>query len=470
MKHLLFTAALLIATATNAGEPVDLLVRSVTVVDVVAGRLIPDQAIAVRGDRIVAISSDARAGDFEARRTIDAAGKFAIPGLWDMHVHFGGGETLIEENRNLLPLYIAHGITAVRDAAGDLSDSVLQWRAAIAAGELTGPTIFTSGPKIEGYKSIWPGDIEIGSREELGRALDRLQGLKVDFIKITDDTLSPELFMDALAEARRRGLKTSAHIPLPITIDEASSAGLSSIEHLGYAYKAGSTRERDIGAAYRRGEITSQQAWARFIATFDEKTAVAAYRRLAQRGTAVVPTLNGSYITAYLDQDNHAGDDYLKYIGPGLQATYAWRVERAAKDDADAVRRRHERFEQTASILPLLQRAGVRILAGTDAGFLNSFNYPGIGLHQELALFVRYGLTPSQALQAATVHNAEFLGHGDTHGSLAAGKAADLVLLTADPLRDIAATQKIDTVILRGRVYERSQLDAMLEDVRMTFR
>jgi imidazolonepropionase-like amidohydrolase len=139
-------------------------------------------------------------------------------------------------------------------------------------------------------------------------------------------------------------------------------------------------------------------------------------------------------VVAYLDQDNHQRDAYLKYIGPGLQATYAGRVERAAGDDPAAIRRRHERYERIASILPLLQQAGVRILAGTDAGFLNSFNYPGIGLHQELSLFVQAGLTPLQALRAATINGAEFLGREATSGSIAAGNVADLVLLTRNPL------------------------------------
>ena len=107
---------------------------------------------------------------------------FAMPGLWDNHVHFGGGDALIDENRNLLPLYLAHGITAVRDATGDLSPSVLEWRAKVADGTLLGPTIFTSGPKLEGIDSIWPGDLELGSEADVRAALDRLQAMRVDFV------------------------------------------------------------------------------------------------------------------------------------------------------------------------------------------------------------------------------------------------------------------------------------------------
>ena len=468
-RHLLALSLLALACVAApavAGESVDLLIRHAAVIDVRSGKTRPDQAIAIKGARILAIVDDAKARRFDAARSLDARGKYAIPALWDMHVHFGGGDTLIEENRNLLPLYVAHGIAAVRDAAGDLSPSVFEWRDAVARGALDGPTIFTSGPKLEGYQSIWPGDIEVGNHREIAQALDRLQGWKVDFVKITDNTLSPELFMDALRQAHARGLRVSAHVPFTLSIDEVSAAGLSSIEHIEYAYKAGSPQEAAIGAMVRRGEIDSKEGWNRIQSSFEEATARTAYKRLARRGTAVTPTLNGSFVTTYLDRDDHRGDDYLQYIGPGLQATYAWRVERAAKDDAAAIERRHRRYERNAAILPLLQQAGVTILAGTDAGFLNSYNYPGIGLHDELQRFVESGLSPLQALQAATINGARFLGQDRLHGSLAAGKAADLLLLDADPLRDISATRRIDTFVLRGQVHDRQALDAMLEDVR----
>ena len=467
---LAFTVSMLAAAPLLAREaafePVDVLVRDVTLIDVVDGKRHAHRDIALSDGRIVAITGSAAKPDRKARRIVDGRGKYAIPGLWDMHVHFGGGEKLIEENRALLPLYVAHGITAVRDAAGDLSPSVFQWRDAIAAGREAGPTIFTSGPKIEGKNSIWPGDIEIDSEAELDQALDRLAAERVDFIKITDNTLSPALFLKALEKVKARGMISSAHIPMAVPVAQASDAGLGSIEHIAYAYKAGAPGEAELSRRFAAGELDSRGVWDQVDATFDAESAREAYRRLARNGTAVTPTLNGSLVTAYLDQNDHANDDYLQYIGPGLQATYAWRVERASKDDAATIARRHRRFETQAAILPLLQDAGVTILAGTDAGFLNSFNYPGIALHEELALFVRYGLTPLQALQAATINGARFLHKDATHGSLAEGKAADVVLLDADPTKDIGAIRRIDTVILRGEVHDREALDGMLEDVR----
>jgi hypothetical protein len=212
--------------------------------------------------------------------------------------------------------------------------------------------------------------------------------------------------------------------------------------------------------------MTPGDATTALVDTFDRSVALATYRGLAARGTSVVPTLNGSRILAYLDRDSHAGDAYLQYLGPGLKATYAGRVERAARDDAAAVARRQVRYEKSVTLLPLLREAGVRIIAGTDAGFLNSFNYPGIGLHDELEVFVNGGLTPLQALQAATLAGPAFLGKSDAYGAIAPGRIADLAILDRNPLVDIRATRSVRGVVLHGRHLNRAALDALLETTR----
>ncbi|MDH0170228.1 amidohydrolase family protein [Stenotrophomonas sp. GD04145] len=450
-----------------AAERADLLIRNATVVDVEHARTLPGQSVVIRGETIVAVGPDAGLeGQWRADRQLDAQGKYLIPGLWDMHVHFGGGPALIEENKALLPLYVAHGITTVRDCSGDLPQQVLQWRGEIAAGTLFGPRLLSSGAKIEGIKPVWKGTIEVGSRADADQAITRLQRDKVDFVKITDSTLTPELFLYSAAVARKAGFRASGHIPMALTVEQAVDAGLASIEHLDYAFKAGSRDEARIAADFGAGRIDRAEANRQLDASFDRDTAMRAYRDFARRGVFVTPTLNGGRILDFLDQDDHAHDPYLAYIGPGLRATYQWRVERAAKATPAQIQARHAQYRQVAAVLPMLQEAGVTIIAGTDAGFLNSFNYPGIGLHQELQLFVQEGLTPPQALSAATRSGPAWFGQMDRYGSVADGKAADLVLLTANPLQDIAATRQIDSVILRGHVHDRAALDQMLADTR----
>ena len=472
MKYLLAALVLsllgLASPAVAAPKQGDVVIRHVTIVDVAAAKAIPGQAVVLKGDDIVAVGADGViAKGWRAARTVEGEGRYLIPGLWDMHVHFGGGPELIEENRALLPLYVANGITTIRDASGDLPDQVLAWRGEIASGKLFGPRLLTSGAKIEGIAPVWKGTIEVGSEADVDAALDRLKNRdKVDFVKITDSTLKPELFLYALRRAKALRLRTSGHIPMALTTEQAVDAGISSIEHLDYAYNAGAKDEAAIAADFAAKRIDRAEANRRLDAGFDRDTAMAVYRRFAAKGVFVTPTLNGSRIIAYLDRDDHSKDEGLAYIGPKLRKTYDWRIERAAKADAAAIAARHKQIEDVATILPMLAEAGVPIIAGTDAGFLNSFNYPGFGLHDEIGLFVEKGLTPAQALASATRAGPAWFGWLDRYGAIKPGMAADLVLLTKNPLEDIAATRAIDTVVLRGMVQDRVALDKMLADAR----
>ena len=459
--------AFLFGAAAQAAEPVDLLIRHAATVDVAAGTVASERAIAVRGHDIVAEGPDAEvAARFTATRTVDASGAFAMPGLWDMHVHFGGGEELIAENRALLPIYLAYGVTTVRDCAADLPEQVLLWRSETASGNLLGPRIFTAGAKLEGPRPIWAGAIEVDSPAEVEASLDRLQAMQVDFVKITDNTLRPEIFLYAVGAAHRRGLLTSAHTPYALTIETVARAGLSAIEHLDYLIKAGSPREAEIGADFAAGRLTYAQAVDRLRETFDPVYAAASYRRLAATGIAVSPTLNMTRIIAWLNDEDHGNDEGLALIGPGLRRTYDWRVERAARWTPAETEARRASYALSLRILPMLRDAGIPILAGTDAGYLNSYNYPGLGLHDELTRYVEAGLTPAEALRSATLTGPAFLGVAGRYGALAAGRAADILLVDANPLDDVAATRRIRMVVSQGRALDRTALDGILARAR----
>lgn len=458
---------LAVAAPAAAREQADLLIRNATIVDVAHGKLVRGQAVAISGDTIRAVGPDGSIGRrFTAKSQVSAAGKFVMPGLWDMHVHFGGGADLVQENKNLLPVYVAYGVTTVRDCAADLSPSVLEWRGEVASGHLLGPRIFTSGPKLEGYKPIWKGTLEVGTPAEVEAALDKLQAMKVDFVKITDNTLKPDTFLYALSAARRRGMLTSAHTPYALTIEQAVDTGLNSIEHIDYLIKAGSPREKELGAAFAAGKITYGDATNAFVDSFDPAYARREYRTLAAKGVFVTPTLNMIRILAYLDREDHSKDPALAYIGPGLRKTYDWRIERAAKATPAQVAARHKEYELSKRVLPMLVGAGIPILAGTDAGYLNSFNYPGEGLHDELDRYVESGLTPQQALVTATITGPRFLGYSARYGAVTKGKAADILVLDGNPLKSVKATRAINAVVLHGRLLDRPALDGMLADAR----
>ncbi len=465
MRH--FFVFILICLFTTAySQQADMVFSNATIINIETGTYAFQQDILVKGNIISGIVKHSDKYTDKVK-VVDASGKFIIPGLWDMHMHFGGGDSLLGENKNLLPLFIANGITAVRDASADISGAVLQWRGEIASGKLFGPTIFTSGPKLEGINSIWIGDLEVGSIDEMKKAMDSLQSLKVDFIKITDNTIKKDVYLAAIREARKRGFKISGHIPNSVTMQEVLDAGISSVEHMGYVLKAGAKNEEAIAIDFSNGKITAKEIMPLVLKNFDSAYAMQAYRKIAAHGTAVTPTLSISRVVTYLDQEDHWKDDYLKYIGQGLKNTYWWRVKRAAGDSKEAIALRHAVFEKSASLLPMLHKAGVTILAGTDAGYLNSFDYPGESLHTELALMVQYGLTPLQALQASIINGPHFFGKEKQYGKVAKGFYADFILLDADPLKDISNTKKINGVIVKGKYLSRQSLDALLDEIKV---
>ncbi|HEX9172046.1 MAG TPA: amidohydrolase, partial [Telluria sp.] len=300
---------------------VDLVLSKATLIDVASGKRVTGKSVVLKADTIVAVVDDSALGSYAPGRVISLPGKYLMPGLWDTHVHFGGGEALIEENKQLLPLYLANGITTVRDCAGDLSDTVLSWRDQIAAGTLAGPTIFASGPKLEGIKPLWKGTIEVGTPPEVSAALDYLQSRRVDFVKITENTMTPAIYLEALRQAKARGLRTSAHLPAQLTLARAFDAGLGTVEHQSYLLRASTPRESELTAKVAAGTLSGREAMRLSLESYDEATARAAFRHMAARGTAVVPTLTGTQVTAYLDQVDHSHDAYLQFIGKGLRAT-----------------------------------------------------------------------------------------------------------------------------------------------------
>lgn len=465
MKTVLLLILLLIQIVSFAQtKQADLVLQDISIVDVLHNKILEHQTVVISKGRIIEVGKSRLSKKYQSNHYMNCTNKWIMPSLWDMHVHFGG-DTLQEENKWLLPLYLAMGVTAVRDCAGDISLAVLEWKKAIAENRLEGPTIFTSGPKLEGPKSIWPGDLEIANETEMNLALDSLQKLKVDFIKITDNALDPALFLASIKASRKRGWKVSGHAPVQYTLNELSDAGLSTVEHLSYLLRAASNDEERITALRRENKINAKDASLQLIQTIDSATAIRKFKLLAANETAVVPTMHGSYIVAYLDQNNHQHDNYLQYLGPALKRTYAWRVDRAAKDDAAAIVARHQNFENAAKLIPWLYQANVPFLAGTDAGYLNSFNYPGIGLHDELSMLVHYGLPIHEALKASVINGPAFFNQLNDYGAVEKNKIADLLILDANPLKDINNTQKIHALIRKGVYMNRAILDSLLSAV-----
>jgi len=481
----IFVFSLLAGTSVAAQDTV-LVIAHVTVVDVESGERLLDHTVLVEGERVVAVGPSADLAVPAGAVVVDGTGRFLIPGLWDMHSH------ALLRWRWAAPLNVAFGVTGIRDMATTAPlDEVGRFRDDVAAGRTVGPRVVAAGPLIDGVPPIFGVYPAVQTEAEARAVVNSLAEGGADFVKIYT-RLPRDLFLAILDQAGRHGLRVAGHVPLAITTAEASDAGLWSVEHAYRHRMACSTAEDEIRAALRQqaeaeahGDQVAYEAIedATFrlgIESYSAERCEALGRRFARNGTWFVPTLVEMRSRFRPERYNDPAFDSLftraalRYV-PRVQAA-RWRDGLAyqlglreglapSESDFDAGERlRTREVETRLRMVGDLHRGGAGILAGTDA-----FDFPlvinGVSLHEELALLVQAGLTPLEALQAATLNPARALNRMHDHGSVAPGKLADLVLLDADPLDDVTNTLRIHAVVLNGRLLDRSALDLLLSQV-----
>jgi imidazolonepropionase-like amidohydrolase len=440
-----------------------MLLSNANIIDVVKGTVTPGSVL-IQDGIIVRTGPPDQMKNIPVKYYVECKGKYIIPGLWDMHVHLEGAE-LVEDNKALLPVFLAYGITSIRDCSSDLGEQVLAWREEIASGKLTGPIIFTAGLKLEGKNSMWKGDLEIENEEELDAMLDKLDGFKVDFIKITENTLSGDLFLKSVKAAHARGYKVSGHVPIEVPISELVQAGFTSIEHASYLLRLGGD-EAQITADLRSGKITKAEAGVRYASTFDQSRANANYASLAKAGVYVCPTLVGGRQLAYLYDIDHSKDEANTWLTEKYKSNYQWRIDRMGQETPEQRQQRKASYFRLRQQIPFFQKAGLKIIAGSDCAALNTLVYPAESLIEELEIFQEAGLTPAQILQTATVNGATYFGLENQTAGVSMGKTADLVILEEDPLKNIKALRKIHAVVAKGKYFDRGALDRIMEQAR----
>ncbi len=409
----------LLVFCCGAAFSADLLIRNIDIVDVTSGAILPRRSVLIRGGRIQSISASTRAP--RGSQLVEGRGKYLIPGLWDMHVH-------LSRKQNQFAMFLAWGVTGVRDMGSDLAQ-VKRWRGGIKSGELLGPHIETCGPAVDGVPSEdakFPV-LLVRSPAEARTAYDRLeQDLNVDFVKVRS-RLPRDAYFALIERARKWGLPVAGRVPYEVMVDEAITARQNSIEALSNVLLACSTEERTMllprAAVLEHCDSNAAMTYDdRILATFDARKADALFEKMARYACYQVPALVKLRAATYGD----AGAPALALL--------------------------ERKFERESYIVDRMQRLNAPIMAGAGGGY---------DLHRELQLLVKAGLNPLQALRAATITPAVYLEADESLGTIAAGKIADLVLLNADPLKDIANTQKISAVVLGGKYLSRAKLDAM---------
>jgi hypothetical protein len=371
------------------------------------------------------------------------------------------------------PLFIANGVTSVRDmwTRVDRMDQIRLWRKQFYEHPGTVPRFAAVGTLVDGPAAVWVNSDTVSTADEARLMVGKVKAGGVDFFKVYN-RLSREVYFAIADEAKRQHIPFAGHVPLAITLREASDAGQRSVEHLtGFLTVFGPgcppalierMAKEDLPKAIATG-APERRMLEQVLELCDEKKAFALFRHLAENGTWQVPTLVLRKIDA-TDSDTLYGDQRLKYMPGGKDHFSDWdefhsrRQKRTAKEWDDE----RDRLKRALETVGTLHRAGVRFMAGTDVS--NPYVYAGFSVHDEIALFVEAGLTPMEALQTATRNPAEFLAMSDSLGTVERGKFADLVLLEADPLENISNTRRINAVVVNGRYLSKETLRKMLAD------
>ena len=407
-----------------------------TLIDGAGGEPKRDAIIIIRNGHIETVALVNQIEVPRGAERVNLAGKTIIPGLIDAHAHV---------ERWAAGRYVAWGVTTVRDLHG-ATDDVIGLKNAFNLGSALGPRMFVAGAMIDGTPTTYPNATGVGTGDEARRAVDQHAVAGVDYLKIYTK-ITPALLRPLLDEAAKLRLPVAAHLGKTDALT-AARAGVVSIEHMAGVVQAatGNPMYATAHSSFLSGWTTEEKGWA----SLDSATVARTARSLAQTRVAIVPTLVIHDMLSRLDnpillsrpgmEDVPDNAESVRSV-PSLLRRTGWQ-----SSDFEAFRRSRRRQDQ---FVREYKRAGGAIAAGSDAA--NQLLIPGYSLHEELALLVSAGLTPLEAITAATRRGAQLL-HADSLGLVAAGKVADLVVLNDNPVNNIAATRNIALVMLRGRL------------------
>jgi imidazolonepropionase-like amidohydrolase len=446
---------------TGKADPTRVIIKGGTLLDVRTGQQVRDSVIVVENDRIKEVGDASNTVIPREARVIYARGKWVIPGLLDMHVHGSARKDVP------MALYVANGITAVRDMGGNVT-SLRMTRQKSESGELEGPRLFYTGYVLDGNPPVWPPiSIIVDSAEEAKGAVEFLISQGADSIKIYNNITEPVLD-EIIRAARRADIPVGGHVPKSILLKRAIELGMNFIEHSVIRSRDllewNLITQAELNQLTSLSSVTQREAlvWQRVDLNSAEVKALISL--MAEKDVFLDPTLSIDEFDSlflYEKEGKHPNNRYLK-------RTF---VEEALGPEHDIFRMPSELktiavtgVEKRRRFVGMCNHAGVKILAGTDGPGIGRLTV-GFGLHHELALLVEAGLKPIEALQAATINAARALRKEEEIGTLEAGKFADIVILNADPLSDIHNTTKIDAVLLRGQILNRTTLDATLAEI-----
>lgn len=460
-----------LAKAPDGSTSKDIIVKNVNVVDVESGKIVPSQDVVIEDGIVSSIEATSGKGHPATLHVVDGRGKYLSPGLWDMHTHSFKVSPQIHH-----PLFIANGVLSVRDMSGCMSEDDNfwacikdreAWNQATQSGTGLSPRYFlqssyqtNGGSEVpEGFPSFFKAN-DVANIKQL---VSFYKDSGADFIKAYSD-LSPEAYSALAKEAAAQGLGIAGHQPWRVSLLEAIAARQQTIEHPRLFFVECFKGHEQFRSLSDPLSVYTIEFKTRLVDEQDPERCAEMFKKMANSDTFWTPTLTVLQLGAKASDRSFREDPRLRYI-PTVTKVGIWQA------DADQSAKRAttpqgrpvnvELYALAMQNLAQAHDAGVKLLLGTDTG--DSYVFPGFSLHDEMAEYVRAGISPRDVLRIATIDAAKFSRVERKFGSIAVGKAADMILLSANPYDDIHNIRKIDAVFYGGRYLDRSALDELLD-------
>ncbi len=450
MKKLAFLLIGLIAISCNQAQEKSnshgILISNINIVDVRNGVILENRNIVIDSGKITSIEATVEDG-FKFKDTIDGTGKYAVPGLAEMHAHIPSPNTPKERIEEVLFLYLSNGVTTIRGMLGHPSH--LEMRSQAAEGELLSPRIFTSSPSLNGYTVRTP--------EEARTKVTNFQKEGYDFLKIHPGILL-DVFDELVATANEVGIKFAGHVPIAVGIRHALESQYASIDHVDGYLEGLVPESANVNPAangffgYNFTPLADPEKIDELVTmTKDNKVWIVPTQSLFERWFAPVS------VEVLLAQPE------MKYMPKTTLANWE-RVKKEYMEDDNFSEEQWKKFDQIRKrLINRLQENGHGMLLGSDAPQL--FNVPGFSIHHEIQGMFDAGLTPIQILQSGTINPAIFFDKEGEFGEISVGQSADLFIVNGDPLADLTALKDPDGVMIRGTWLSRSQIDSKLAEI-----
>lgn len=449
-------------------------IQNINTIDPVDG-LKENQTIIIKDGKILKIALASELKLSPSNEIIDGTGKYLIPGLWDSHVHFSYIEELAP---SMFDLFIAYGITSVRDTGGRI-EFVKQWKDKSLSNPTTAPRVMIAGPLLDGMPNVYDGSdlshpslsVGLATVEDVVNQVELLDNMGVDFLKAYE-MLTPEQFLILTKLAKEKGFKVTGHVPLSMDVMTASNGGLNSMEHMRNLELSCSSNSEELfeqrkqllvdGKNDSGGNLRSRIHQAQretAIENYDPKKADEVLKVLARNQTLQIPTM--ALNTGFVDKpymEPHWQESFT-YLPDTISNRWNEIIKSVMNTEPTAFRIQYAQWMK--DMVKNIHTAGIGIMAGTDTpiGFLT----PGFSLHEELRILVSSGISPLDVLKSATINPARYFNLENDLGSIKENMLADLLILNANPLDDINNTKNINAVIKQGKMYNRVQLDEILE-------